>query len=56
MFEPENRWTDYGEIWFGHYCGIGVKKLEEKNILISVFYSIFIFFPPFFLSLWLLSV
>jgi hypothetical protein len=35
MFELENCWTDYGEIWFGPYYGIGVKILE-KNILHSV--------------------
>jgi hypothetical protein len=48
MFELENCWTDYDEIWFAHYCGIGVKKLEEKNILLSVFCSIFSFLPSLF--------
>jgi hypothetical protein len=56
MFELENSWTDYCEIWFGHYYGIGFKKLEEKNILLSVFTLSFLSFPLFFLSLYRLSV
>jgi hypothetical protein len=39
MFELQNGWTDYSEIWFGHYYGIGG---EEHPFFCLLFY---LFFP-----------
>jgi hypothetical protein len=41
MFEPENRWTDYDEISFGHYYGIAVKNCRRETSFLLSFTQFF---------------